>query len=207
MISHTVYAFLPLTNFMGVVNGKLFRIPRMVISKRALESHQDRHPWFRWMDKISNRLSHVITANSMAVKKDVLSRDRIPEEKVRVIYNAIIFPEEKDRKALRTKKRRELGLNLDARLIVCVANLIPYKGHDILLKAFAALPEWGKYILCLWEKIEEFREGWRPKLVIWISAARFTFLVRGKMPSSGWRRRMLEYCPHAKKVSTMLFWR
>jgi glycosyltransferase involved in cell wall biosynthesis len=81
----------------------------------------------------------VTTANSRAVAEDVAQRDRLPIEEVVVVYNGIDLSEVPDALSRRTAVRRELGLTASEKAIVCVANLIEYKGHHDLLTAFSAL--------------------------------------------------------------------
>ncbi len=132
-----VHNFLPVTNVMGAVAGALTRVPRLITSRRALGTHQERYPIWKPMDWIANALSHVITANSRAVAEDVVRRDGADPGKVKVIYNGIDLPDlEAD---LRETVRSELGFRKDALAIVSVANLIPYKGHREIITAMVAV--------------------------------------------------------------------
>lgn len=128
-----VHNFLPLTNFMGSVAGFLARAPRVITSRRALGTHQQRVPMWKYMDWIANALSHVITANSRAVADDAVRRDGADRRKIRVIYNGIDLPQADHR--LRDSVRSEFGFHPSTVAIVCVANLIPYKGHHELILA------------------------------------------------------------------------
>ena len=49
-----VHGFLPLTNFMGALTGRMAFAPLVVTSKRALGKHQDRRPGWKWLDRIAN---------------------------------------------------------------------------------------------------------------------------------------------------------
>lgn len=132
-----VHAFLPLTNFMGAVAGRAAFIPLVITSKRALSTHQDRHPKLAWMDRVANALSHNITANSRAVAKDVVKRDGYPAEKIEVIANGLDFSKFDIADSQREQMRKELVLKPNDVAIGFVANLIPYKGHAELIAAFA----------------------------------------------------------------------
>jgi len=59
-----VHGFLPLTNFMGSITGRLIGA-KVITSRRGLGSHHERGIIWRWMDKISNKLSHFVTVNSL----------------------------------------------------------------------------------------------------------------------------------------------
>lgn len=134
-----VHAFLPLTNFMGALAARMAGIGAIVTSRRALGTHQDRHKWWPWFDRIANRCSTVITANSQAVVEDTIRRDGVAPGKLRLIYNGLnldgvgIFSE------ARKPVRESLGLLEEDIALVFVANLIPYKGHRELIEGFAVV--------------------------------------------------------------------
>jgi glycosyltransferase involved in cell wall biosynthesis len=132
-----VHGFLPLTNFMGALAGRMAFVPLVITSKRALGRYQERDPEFKWLDRIANALSHVITANSRAVARDTQARDGYDISRIVVIPNGLDFSRFDDTRHRRIDTRNELGLsNVDV-AIVMVANLIPYKGHRELIEAFA----------------------------------------------------------------------
>ena len=132
-----VHGFLPLTNFMSATAGRLMFAPSVITSKRALGGHQDRHPGLRWLDKIANALSDVITANSRAVALDTQARDGYDASRIVVIPNGLNFTRFDEALDRRDEVRNELGLSNTDVAIAMVANLIPYKGHRELIEAFA----------------------------------------------------------------------
>lgn len=134
-----VHSFLPLPNFMGAVAGRIAGAPLVVTSKRGLGTHQDRHPQLRWLDWIANYLSHVVTANSQAIALDTQRRDNYAAERVLVIQNGLDFSPFECGDARREEARQLVGVEPNERAIVCVANLLPYKGHCELFSAFAIL--------------------------------------------------------------------
>ncbi len=134
-----LHAFLPLTNFMGAFAGRLAGVKHIITSRRALGTHQERHPWWAKLDRLTNYLSTAITANSQAVVEDTIRRDHVDRNKIHLIYNGIELIQQSGLEADRESIRRELGLTPDQLAIVCVANLIPYKGHAELLEALALL--------------------------------------------------------------------
>jgi glycosyltransferase involved in cell wall biosynthesis len=134
-----LHAFLPLTNLMGAIAGKLARVPIVITSRRALGLHQDRHPWWSWFDRIANACSTIVTVNSAAVGEDTVARDGIARDKLALIYNGLQFAVPSDIVELRRRLRQELSLEEGDIALVCVANLIPYKGHAELIEAFGQL--------------------------------------------------------------------
>jgi glycosyltransferase involved in cell wall biosynthesis len=132
-----VHGFLPLTNFMCALAGRVAFAPLVITSKRALGRHQDRHPAWRWLDRVANAWSHVITANSRAVASDTQARDGYDVLRIVVIPNGLDFNRLDEACHHRDETRNKLALSEADIAIAMVANLIPYKGHRELIEAFA----------------------------------------------------------------------
>ncbi|TJV16074.1 MAG: glycosyltransferase [Mesorhizobium sp.] len=132
-----VHAFLPLTNFIGAVTGRIASAPLIITSRRGLGNHQDRWPRLKRMDRIANWLSHVVIANSHAVAADMAARDDYDIDRIRVIPNGLDLGRFDDIGHRREETRRRFGLDPEEIGIVIVANLIPYKGHRDLIEGFA----------------------------------------------------------------------
>lgn len=134
-----VHAFLPLAGLLAMVAGRLCGVPRLIVARRALGTHQERHSYWLTVDRVVARLAHVVTANAQAVAEDTARREGVPLTKIRVIPNGIestrFMQQPRDRQATRL----QLQLRSDDIALVCLANLIPYKGHHDLLEAFARL--------------------------------------------------------------------
>lgn len=84
-----IHAFLPLTNFIGTTVGRLAGIKKIIISKRALSTHQDRNALWKLLDRLSNAFSSKITVNSKAVWQDTVIRDKVNSNKLVLIYNGL----------------------------------------------------------------------------------------------------------------------
>jgi len=134
-----VHGFLPLTNFMSALAGRMAFAPFVVTSKRSLGRYQDRDPIFKWLDRAANALSDVVTANSRAVASDTQARDGYAASRIVVIPNGIDFTPFDDARQRRDEMRGVLGLSRENIAIAMVANLIPYKGHSELIEAFARI--------------------------------------------------------------------
>lgn len=135
----TLHAYLPLTNFFGALIGTIRRTDMVITSRRALGTHQNKWPWWKLFDKISNDLSDVVVVNSQAVADDTVSRDGINRNKMVVIYNGLDASRFRIAVNLRGAVRHSLGLDIKDKVIIIVANLIHYKGHADLLHALAQL--------------------------------------------------------------------
>ena len=132
-----IHSFLPLSNFMSALAGRLAFVPLVITSRRGLGRHQERYPPSRWLDRIANALSDVVTANSQAVALDTQIRDGYDISRIVVIPNGLDFSHIAAAGDHRDQTRSELGLSTSDIAIVMVANLIPYKGHPELIEAFA----------------------------------------------------------------------
>jgi glycosyltransferase involved in cell wall biosynthesis len=132
-----LHAFLPLANFLGAVVGRIAGVPRIVTSRRGLGTHQDRAPYWKPFERLANRLSDEIVANSAAVAADAAVRDRLPPGRVRVVPNGLDLSRFLDAGPRREAMRRALALGDADIAIANVANLIPYKGQMELIEALA----------------------------------------------------------------------
>jgi glycosyltransferase involved in cell wall biosynthesis len=111
----------------------------VMTSKRSLGRHQDRDPRFKWLDRVANKLSHVVTANSQAVAKDTDARDGYDVSRIVVVHNGVDFVRLDQARHHRSETRIALGLGGEDIAIAMVANLIPYKGHSELITGFARI--------------------------------------------------------------------
>jgi glycosyltransferase involved in cell wall biosynthesis len=134
-----VQAYLPLTCLMGAIAGRLAGTPCIVIGRRALATHQDRVRLGGLIDRIANGLAHAITANSEAVRQDHMRRDGLSPERICVIPNAIEVEKFLPDPMRRQGMRQVLGIDAGQTAILCVGNLIPYKGHADLIAAIGKM--------------------------------------------------------------------
>lgn len=132
-----IHAFLPLVTFMGATAGRLCNTPLVITGRRALGKHQERHHFLRPLDLLANSWSHLVTVNSKAVWNDVVRRDNINPQKLVLIYNSIDPKPYESAGAFREKTRQILGIKPEEKAVICIANLIPYKGHSDLISATA----------------------------------------------------------------------
>ena len=130
-----IHSFLPLITFMGAVSGRLARVPLVIASRRAMGTHQERYPALRPLDWIANRLSHCVTVNSRAVWRDTVRRDKADPSKLVLIYNGADTAPFEAAQSHRDSARRGQGIRADAKVMISIANLIPYKGHADLIHA------------------------------------------------------------------------
>lgn len=132
-----LHCYLPVPNFFGAVAGRIAFVPLIVTGKRSLGMHQERHPGWKWLDRVANALSHVVTANSRAVARDTQLRDGYDLSRIVVVPNGLDFAALDNVRQFREEVRQELRIEATDVALVTVANFIPYKGHKELIDAFA----------------------------------------------------------------------
>lgn len=128
----------PLTRPFQLRNRLLLWLERRQLSPHG--SSQD------WLAPLKPKVPRQVIAVSPQVKQELLARYSFPPERIQVIPNGVdldrfgTIPPEK-RLALRTSVRNQMGIPLDAPVILCVGTGAHRKGIEPLLRAFAALFE------------------------------------------------------------------
>lgn len=132
-----LHTLIPVCNVMGAIAGRMARVPVIVCSRLSLGNYRDNSSAFAWLEDYTDRNFTLIHCKSEGIKDDVMRREPVDPDDLRVIYNGIqtqAYGQPFDREPL----REEFGLRVGQPVIGMVANLKPYKGHSDLL---AAAPE------------------------------------------------------------------
>lgn len=86
---------------------------------------------------------HIIAVSS-ALKQSMVDRG-IAADSISVVRNGVdteqLFPQD------RISARQELGLPTEGKVVVCIGNIVPIKGQDLLLKAFREIAKHGEYLV------------------------------------------------------------
>ena len=129
---------LPEAYIIGMVVAMLCRSDGvLVMSRRSLNRYQRRYPLISWFERLLHRRVNFAVANN-AMAREELAREGIPAGRIKHVPNGVDlgrFAASPERRAA----RKSLDLPEDAFVIVVVANLIPYKGHRVLLDALAVV--------------------------------------------------------------------
>ncbi len=136
---HVVHFFLSEPYLLGVwpfLGGT--RIKR-VMSRRSLNLYQRARPALARLEHWLHGRMDALVGNAQAVLADLVA-EGVPRAKLELIRNGIDLSRFAPDDAARRAKRAALGLAADEVAVVCVANLIAYKGHADLVDAIAALP-------------------------------------------------------------------
>jgi glycosyltransferase involved in cell wall biosynthesis len=147
-----VHFFLPEAYLLGGMLSLFAPISVRVMSRRSLNDYQKRRPILGQIECWLHSRMDAVIGNSLRVATQ-LAQEGVSEDRLGLIYNGLdmsVFDEVGP--AARERMRGELGIPIDALVMVLVANLIPYKGHADLLDALgniaAELPaDW--VLLCV----------------------------------------------------------
>jgi glycosyltransferase involved in cell wall biosynthesis len=125
-----VHFFLPGAYLVGALCSAVVRTKR-VMSRRSLAHYQARYPGVRAAERLLHRRMDAVLANSRAVAAELLA-EGVPPERLGLIHNGVAIPAVAPGRAA---ARARLSIADGALVMVCIANLIPYKGHRDLLSA------------------------------------------------------------------------
>src|SRR5438445_4273202 len=131
---HVIHAHDLWANLLGVPAAWLARTPIIISSRRYLADLDWYTPWRNKIIRTIYRLSTHVIVNSASVRQLLIERDRLPSEKIHVIYNGV----DVDRFAGARRDRGRLlgGVGSGSRLIAVVANMYgQVKGHACLIEA------------------------------------------------------------------------
>lgn len=133
-----VHFFLPEAYLVGAPIALAVSRAKRVMSRRSLNDYQAKHPMLARLERALHGRMQALLGNSAAVAAQLID-EGAPRESVHLIRNGIDlarFGAPRPRAAVRA----ELGTPDGAVVLVCVANLIPYKGHADLIDALAQTP-------------------------------------------------------------------
>ena len=126
--------FLPEAYIIGSIFTYIFKNSKRIMSRRSLNIYQKKHVKMNMMflEKIFHKNMDFITGNSSAVCKQLME-EGVEKDKIKLIYNGVDLktfkPKDSNRKYLQSK-----NINKSDLVIICIANLIPYKGHADLIR-------------------------------------------------------------------------
>ena len=131
-----VHYFLPEAYILGGFLSFMFGPRRLVMSRRSRNFYQNRSPLTRLERLLHRRMDRILT-NSKANLADLRS-EGAPNERLTLCYNGIDATKYKT-SSTRAKLPAYLPINDNDLVITCVANLIPYKGHEDIIAALKIL--------------------------------------------------------------------
>jgi glycosyltransferase involved in cell wall biosynthesis len=126
--------------FWAYVLGALAAVPAgvavMIGCRRSLPIFKGGNARHLWLEQLANRVTTLVVANSATVRATAIETEGLPADKLITIHNGVTEPAPADATQV-AATRASLAVAPDAAVVVCVANLIEYKGHRDLLAAWA----------------------------------------------------------------------
>jgi len=161
----TVSSFLNKSNKVALISKALFsRRLRVIINVHELMSQHIQYDFSSrleravqyWITRLLFPRAELIVAVAEGVKQDLITRFKIPSDKITVIHNPI------DIKLIRQKAAETMDVQLfdepAKMLVIAVGRLVKAKGFDLLIQAFAELPDQiGAKLLILGEGNERIK--------------------------------------------------
>jgi glycosyltransferase involved in cell wall biosynthesis len=133
-----VHFFLPEAYLVGAPLAMAVSRAKRVVSRRSLNDYQAKRPTLARLEHALHGRMDAVLGNSAAVTAQLVE-EGAPKDRVHLIRNGIDVARF-DAPRARETVRAELGTANDAAVVACVANLIPYKGHQDLIDALAQVP-------------------------------------------------------------------
>lgn len=129
--------FLPKSYLLGGLSSLVLGQRIRIMSRRSLNRYQLKHPLLAKIERWLHSHMDAVLGNSRAVVRE-LKEEGVAADRLGLLYNGIDLAQFDDLPA-RGSIRKSLGIGDGALLIVCVANLIPYKGHADLIRALGGI--------------------------------------------------------------------
>ena len=141
-----IHTILPNSYLVGACASALAGRRPILMSRLSLNLYQQEYRLLGFMERrILHRIVGAAIGNSQAVLRD-LKAEGIRESKLHLVYNGMDARAFADQMVDRATARRLLDISDDALVFSVVANLYPYKGHEDLLAALAALSkDWSDW--------------------------------------------------------------
>lgn len=130
-----VHFFLPEAYLLGGMCSLPFGGPIRIMSRRSLNRYQLKYPLLALVERWLHSRMDAVLGNSQAVVRE-LEQEGVSRKRLGLLYNGIDL-EPFNHLPSRASIRKSMGIGEQALLMVCVANLIPYKGHADLIRALA----------------------------------------------------------------------
>jgi glycosyltransferase involved in cell wall biosynthesis len=130
-----VHFFLPEAYLLGAPLALVRGIRIRIMSRRSLNLYQQHWPAARWLEPQLHRHMTAIVGNSRAVVENLLGQEGCKQDQVGLIYNGVRLGNLPNPKAIRDLTMT-LGIEGARFTAIMTANLIAYKGHADLLRAF-----------------------------------------------------------------------
>lgn len=124
-----VHFYLPQAYILGGFLSFLFPSKKFIMSRRSMNFYQKKYPTFlKKFEIFLHKKMDLILGNSRAVCKQLINEEKVDKRNCFLVHNGIKIVDN----LIKVKKKKIV--------IVCIANFIPYKNHEMLVKACLQLP-------------------------------------------------------------------
>lgn len=132
-----LYASGQFASVIGIICGFLLRVPCRIFTRHHSHYHYKYKMWFGiFVDRLTNRMATNIVAVSSLVKDTLIKMDKVPEEKISIIFNGINLQEFLK---VRSIRKKEISLCRDRREVLqigMIARMTDWKGVEYGAMAF-----------------------------------------------------------------------
>jgi len=132
-----IYSNLFVGNTIGRLAGRLANIPHLIAVEQNV--YINRSYWERLINFCFSFISDYLVAISQSVKNYLITKEKIPAVKIRVIYNGVDLEKYRFQPDARQRLRKEFGLTDNDILVLSVGRVSKQKGYDILIETAAKL--------------------------------------------------------------------
>lgn len=120
-------------NIYGRIAGKISKVKYIISSQRSIDSWKEKKPYYIWLDRFTAKFCNKIIVNSYAAKNILIKREKIPAEKIVVVYNGINV----SKLQVSTPKeiiKAQLNIPYNLSVVICITRLHLEKGVDLIPK-------------------------------------------------------------------------
>ncbi len=132
-----VHSYLFSENILGAIAAKISGVKTIITGRRDTGMLREGRWYHILAYRITNRWVDKIICVSNAVKKVAKEKERVPEEKLEVIYNGVATGYRLQATGFRQQLKQSLGINEDEKVVGMVANFSWIKGHKDFVEAAA----------------------------------------------------------------------
>ncbi|TMR97238.1 glycosyltransferase [Nonomuraea basaltis] len=125
------HAFLYASYVLGAPAARTAGVPVVVAGRRSQSFFKQGRRWVFALERWATRITDHVIANAVAVMEDARMVERVPGRKLSVIYNGL--------PASAFERITPEPIETSLPVVVCVANLLPVKGHRFLIEAASML--------------------------------------------------------------------
>ena len=120
-----IHFFLPTSYIIAGFPSILFKNTKLLMSRRSLNFYQKKYLFVSFLEKILHSKMNLILSNCKEISKQLVM-EGISKDKIHVINNGIEI----------NKNVSNKTINDNSKIVfLCLANFIPYKGHDLLIES------------------------------------------------------------------------